>query len=300
MKVRLCLLVLLFAIPAAAQKRSVALTFDDLPAAGTTDPVTIKAVNQSILSALHKHGVPAIGFVNTSKLSSQGPSGPDASALQEWLRQGKGLGNHTFSHTDFNTVSVEVFEKDILAGEVPLSSLLARAGQRLEYFRFPFNHTGDTKEKHDAMAAFLTQHQYRVAPCTIDNSDFVFNRAYAIALSRKDEQALARIRSEYLAYTSAEIDYYSQLHKQVLGREIPHVMLLHVNRLNADTMEEILRIFKRKGYRFVALNKALSDGAYAIPDTFVTAYGWARERRVKVDGTRESEPSAWISNYPTN
>jgi len=306
MKVRFCLVVLLCAIPACAQTRSVALTFDDLPAAGTTDASTIKSINQRILSALRRHNAPAIGFVNTSKLPAQGPSGVDASVLEDWLRQGLSLGNHTFSHADLNLSSPEAFEKEILAGEQPLTSLLAKDGKRLEYFRFPFNHTGDTKEKHDAIAAFLAQHGYRVAPCTIDNSDFVFNRVYVIALSRHDEETLVRIRSEYLAYTALEIDYYSQLHSKVLGHELPHVMLLHVDQLNADVMEEILKLFESKNYRFVTLDSALSDPAYSIPDTAIAkgglmwGYRWARERNVKVDGSAEREPPAWISSYPPN
>jgi peptidoglycan/xylan/chitin deacetylase (PgdA/CDA1 family) len=306
MKVRLCLAVLLCATPACAQTRSVALTFDDLPAAGTTDASTIQSINQQILSALRKHKAPAIGFVNTRKLAGQGSSGVDASVLEDWLRQGLSLGNHTFSHTDLNLSSPEAFEKEILAGEQPLTSLLAKDAKRLEYFRFPFNHTGDTREKHDAIAAFLGQHGYRVAPCTIDNSDFVFNRAYMIALARKDEDALARIRSEYLAYTTLEIDYYSQLHKQVLGHEIPHVMLLHVDQLNADTIEDILKIFESRNYRFITLRTALSDPAYSIPDTLIArdglmwGYRWARERNVKVDGSAEREPPPWIANYPSN
>jgi peptidoglycan/xylan/chitin deacetylase (PgdA/CDA1 family) len=306
MMVRVCLVVLLSAIPTCAQTRSVALTFDDLPVAGSADPSAIKSINQRILSALHRHRAPSVGFVNSSKLPTQGPSDSDASLLEDWLKQGESLGNHTFSHADLNLASIEAFENDILSGEIPLISLLKREGKRLEYFRFPFNHTGDTREKHDAIASFLVQHAYRVAPCTIDNSDFVFNRAYGIALMRQDAAASARIRSEYVAYTAVEIDYYSGLHRQVLGREIPHVMLLHLNQLNADAIDEILKIFEDKSYRFVTLDSALSDPAYDAPDTVVVkgglmwGYRWARERNFKVDGSSEREPPAWITSYPSD
>jgi hypothetical protein len=39
-----------------------------------------------------------------------------------------------------------------------------------------------------------------------------------------------------------EIDYYAVLHRQVFGREIPQVMLLHANRLNAAVLEDVLRL----------------------------------------------------------
>lgn len=306
MMVRLCLAVLLCAIPVHAQSRSVALTFDDLPVAGSVERSAAEDINQRILSALHRHRAPAIGFVNTSKLSAPGTADSNVSLLEDWLNHGQSLGNHTFSHADLNLTSIEAFEGDILSGEVPLSSLLAKGGKRLEYFRFPFNHTGDTREKHDTIASFLFQYGYRVAPCTIDNSDFVFDRAYEIALSRRDAAASAKIRSEYLAYTAVEIDYYSRLHLQVLGREIPHVMLLHVNQLNADAIEEILKIFEDKNYRFVMLDTALSDPAYSAPDTLIAkgglmwGYRWARQRNVKIDGSSEREPPAWIASYPSD
>jgi peptidoglycan/xylan/chitin deacetylase (PgdA/CDA1 family) len=301
--VRFCFFLWLALAPASAQTRSVALTFDDLPAADALEPSAVTSINQRILSALASHHALAIGFVNSAKLGAPGTSGQDRSVLEEWIRSGESLGNHGFSHADLNQLSIDDFEQEILSGEVPLREILAKEGKPLEYFRFPFSHTGDTKEKHDAIASFLAQHGYKIAPCTIDNSDYVFDRAYLLASSRHAESVLARIRSEYLAYTSLEIDYYTGLHKQIFGHEIPHVMLLHANQLNADTLEEILKIFETKRYKFVALPAALMDPAYQSPDTLVTAYGpmwgyrWARERHVKVDGSAESEPASWISVY---
>ncbi len=165
------------------------------------------------------------------------------------------------------------------------------------------NHTGDTAAKHDAVAAFLAQRGYKPAVCTIDNEDYVFDRAYLLALSKKDEASAERVRSEYLAYTATEIDYYSSLNKQVLGYEPPHVMLLHVNRLNADTIDGVLNLFEQRHYTFVTLDEAEGDPAFATPDTFFTQYGWmwgyrwARERHVKVNGSLETEPSVWIRDY---
>jgi len=40
----------------------------------------------------------------------------------------------------------------------------------------------------------------------------------------------------YLTYTAVEIEYYASLHEKIFGREIPQVMLLHANRLNADVI----------------------------------------------------------------
>ena len=81
-------------------------------------------------------------------------------------------------------------------------------------------------------------------------------------LAKNDGEKAQKLRTEYLAYTSAEIDYYGGLDKQVFGYEPPEVMLLHDNRLNAEVIEQILDIFEKKRYRFVSLAIAQADAAY--------------------------------------
>jgi hypothetical protein len=131
----------------------------------------------------------------------------------------------------------------------------------------------------------------------------LFNASYIQMLAKKDDAQAAKLRAEYLAYTAVEIDYYASLHRQIFGREIPQVMLLHANRLNADVLDEILSIFEKKQYGFVPLETAQSDPAYRVPDTFVTKFGpmwgyrWAKELGIEVDGSLESEPPAWIAQY---
>lgn len=300
--VRILTFVLLVAarvLSSSAQSPTVALTFDDLPAAGTKNPAEAESYNRAILASLAKHHAPAIGFVNEKRVEEL----EARNVLQQWVRGGFDLGNHTFSHADLNALTLEQFEREVIDGEASFGPALAEVGKVPRYLRFPFNHTGDTIAKHDAVAAFLKSRGYKIATCTIDNEDFLFNEAYLRMLAASDSDSAAKLRTEYLNYTSTEIDYYAGLHKQVFGRAIPHVMLFHVNRLNADLMDQLLAIFEAKHYRFVSLDAAQSDPAYETPDTFVTpngwmwGYRWAKERKVTVDGSLETEPPAWISKY---
>jgi len=302
-------LVLMSCLPTAAQTRTVALTFDDLPLAATKGPTEAQrnpgeaqSVNRALLDALKKHHAPAIGFVN-GKTAEELGSDNGKQILQQWVREGFDLGNHTFSHADLNNITVEQFKQEVVTGEDSFRPILTQPGKTPRYLRFPYNHTGDTKEKHDSVALFLKQRGYQVAACTIDNEDYLFNTAYIQMLAKKDDDSAAKLRAAYLAYTAVEIDYYASLHKRLFGRDIPQVMLLHVNRLNADVIDEILAIFEEKRYRFVSLEAAQSDFAYRIPDAFVTKFGpmwgyrWAKELGIKVDGSLESEPPAWIAQY---
>jgi peptidoglycan/xylan/chitin deacetylase (PgdA/CDA1 family) len=304
------LCILLIALAANSQTRTVALTFDDLPLAGSIERLTpaeklaaAQAVNRAILKALRRHHAPAIAFVNEGKVVADGHENENRAILREWTRQGHELGNHTFSHADLSQLSAGQFEKEIVDGEPSVRLLMAEKGKPPQYFRFPFNHAGETDGKHNAIAAFLQEHGYQVATCTIENSDWIFTRAYELMLDRHDSKSAQRLREEYLEFTRKEVEYYGRLGQQIFGHEIPQVMLLHSNRLNADTLDQVLKIFEKLNYRFVTLEAAQADPAYKTSDTFASAFGpmwayrWAREKNIKVDGSQEPEEPAWIVNY---
>lgn len=310
-RMALVLFVLALATVSAAQNRTVALTFDDLPLADAGSSAAIspaaqldetRKVNRAILKTLRRHHAWAIGFVNEKKVVRNGMAEASRAVLREWIRNGDELGNHTYSHADLNKISADDFQQEIVAGEASIAPLMAEAGKHVQYLRFPFNHTGETASKHAAVAAFLKQRGYQVATCTIDNSDYIFAHAYRSMLDRHDTKSAARLRVSYLGYTQQEIEYYTSLHIQVFGREIPHVMLLHDSRLNADTLDQILRIFEKMHYRFVTLQQAQQDPVYRTPD-YVSQYGlmwgyrWARELKIKVDGSQEPEVPKWVEQY---
>jgi peptidoglycan/xylan/chitin deacetylase (PgdA/CDA1 family) len=299
-----------FALNVLGQSKTVAITVDDMPyewydtshKLNAADAKLAASVNQRILTALARHKAPATGFVNQLKVDQLGTA-QATTILKDWTVGSFDLGNHLYSHADGNDLSIGQIEDEILRGETTIAPLMTAAGKKLEFLRFPYNHTGESKEKHDAIAAFIAKRGYRVAPCTIENSDWEFTWAYRRMFAKHDDAAIAKLRAEYLSYTSAEIDYYAALNKRVLGYEPPEIMLLHANQLNAEMMDEVLALFEKKGYRFVTLSEAESAPVYQQPDTFITSYGpmwgyrWAKERGVKVDGKLEPEVPAWVTQY---
>jgi peptidoglycan/xylan/chitin deacetylase (PgdA/CDA1 family) len=293
----------------AAQSRTAAITIDDLPFVigsdapkGPQDALAAIAANRKLLNALARHRVPVTGFVNEKKVELLGTQ-DGAGILRSWIEQGDDLANHTYEHPDFNGLSVERFEDEIVRGETTIVPLMQAAGRKVEFFRFPFNHTGDTEDKHSAIMEFLSQRGYRNAPCTIENSDYIFAAAYQRMAASHDRSSQARLRREYLAFTAAQIDYFSRMNAEVLGYEPPEIVLLHDNQLNADLMDRILSLYEKRGYKWVSLAEAERDPVYQAPDTVITKYGpmwgyrWAQERGKKVDSRKEPEPPAWISAY---
>ena len=294
-----------------AQSKTVAITIDDLPyewhdpnihKLDAADAGYAATVNQRILAALARHKAPVTGFVNQLKVEQLGTEQGTA-MLRPWTSGSFDLGNHLYAHKDANDLSVEQIEEEIVRGEQTIGPLMKAAGKKLEFLRFPYNHTGETKEKHDAVAAFIAQRGYRLAPCTMDNTDWEFTWAYNKMLAKHDDARITKLKAAYLAYTSVEVDYLAALNRKVLGYEPPEIMLLHDNQLNAEMLDEVLTLFEKKGYRFVPLSEAESDPIYQQPDSYITSngpmwgYRWAKERGVKVNGKLEPEPPAWVTNY---
>ncbi|RPJ84107.1 MAG: polysaccharide deacetylase, partial [Acidobacteria bacterium] len=205
LRTRLAVGALLLAVEAlphtSPPERTVAVTFDDLPAtpAGVVanDVPSLRELTRKLLSAVRAHSVPAVGFVNEGKLfvEDAGPGDVDGriGLLRMWLDAGLELGNHTYSHRDLNTMPLDQFQADVLRGETVTRGLLKEKGQRPRYFRHPFLHVGADLRVRRAFEAFLSNHCYTVAPVTIDDDEFVYAAAYAKALRRGDTAVAGRI-----------------------------------------------------------------------------------------------------------
>lgn len=161
--------------------RLMALTFDDLPYApgGRADDLAAAArVTTAILRTLAAHRAPAVAFVNEGKLTIGNEVGARTALLEQWVEYGAVLGNHTYSHADFNALDIEAFRTEIAKGDIVSRRLMQGRRPYQLYFRHPQTHTGDTAEKKDAIERFLAARHYAIAPHTIDSADFVFNVGY--------------------------------------------------------------------------------------------------------------------------
>lgn len=259
---------LFFPLVAVAQvpmAHSVAVTFDDLPFASvpTEENAVLEGMTNRLLRALQGRGIPAVGFINEAKLYREGSLVPlRVDLLRRWLAAGFELGNHTYSHPSLNRVPLAAFESDVLRGETVTRPLMQEAGQTLRWFRHPFLHQGTTPEVRTAFQDFLTQHGYRVAPVTVNNSEWVFAVAYARAQAQGDNEAARSIGAAYAPYMEAAFARAEQLALDLFGRDIPHVLVLHANSLNADYFADLAEMLRGRGYRFISLDEAMQDKAY--------------------------------------
>jgi peptidoglycan-N-acetylglucosamine deacetylase len=284
------------ALHLAAANRQVAITFDDLPRGGdggSRSLSDIRAMTERLLRPFRDQKIPVIGFVNEGRPVDFGPEGI-RQILDLWLDSGADLGNHSYSHLNINNVPLEQYTADIVRGEPILRAALASRGRTLRFYRHPFLYTGPTPEIKKALQAFLDSHGYRVAPVTLDNSDYEYAALYT------KPQYRDRVRREYVQYMESIVSFFEKRSVDVAGREFPQVLLLHANELNADLIPDLLSMFRRRGYAFVSLEEALADETYRLPEAYAGRGGfswihrWSMTKGMAPKG--EPDPPKWVQD----
>lgn len=294
-KVRLLLLIVilpaLFALPEVGQKRAdgreMAITIDDLPGVKTGGSKAADAIGVSsrIVRILKKQRIPAVGFVNGQRSFPDDP-GATERILSIWTDAGMELGNHTARHSSLHQVSVEAFKTDVRDGLRLLEEKKDPRARPVRYFRHPCLHTGRSLGIRGEIDGLLAEIGLTVAPVTFDNGEWIFAAAYHKANVAADRKTKRRIADSYLDYMQRKLAYFENQSLKLLGREMPQIMLIHANKLNADHLDDLLFMLRKRGYRFVSLDQVLTDDAFDLPDTYVGRGGisclhrWAWSRGV--------------------
>jgi peptidoglycan-N-acetylglucosamine deacetylase len=275
---------LLLLLPAICGAEKVALTFDDLPVNGalpraTTELVIVEQVLPIFAAA---KAPPMYGFINAAKLEGNANG---AKALQLWINGGHKLANHTYSHIDLTTNSAEAFTRDVIQNEPALLLLSPRDDWR--WFRYPYLHEGDAVEKRNAVRTFLRDRNYRIAQVTLDYEDYMWNTAYARCVDKADAKAIEWLHSSYLDVASGYLDANREMAKLVYGREIKHVMLLHLGAFSPQILPSLFELLQKKGFELTTLEDAQSDPAYASDPQYVhTNTGTLLEQHLDKNGTK--------------
>lgn len=287
---------------AAAQvDRRVAITVDDLPkVGGDTDIASATAVTHRFLDAFRRYDVEAVGFVTAERALELGDVDERVALLDAWVEAGHELGNHTYSHPGFHNTPLHLYQDDAVQGDRLPRTIMARHGDSLRYFRHPFNSTGPDADAKAAFAAFAARRGWIVTPFTVEPADYVFETIYTHAETTGDSALRDSIVAAYRAFVGTVFDFAESLSRQTFGREIAQVYLIHVNEINAAQMEWMLAALRARGYRFVTLDEAMRDPAYAAEDGYVGRWGWSWLHRWRLGmgldaGVRESpDPPAWV------
>jgi len=248
----------------------VALTFDDLPAAGVLPPGESRTQILTRLAAeLNAAQLPgAYGFVNAAKLVND----PDGQrALATWVGAGMNIGSHTWSHLSLSDNSAADFENEIALNEPALTKFAGTSDWH--WFRYPFLWEGDSLEKRRAVRSYLQLHGYRVAQVSLDFEDYAWNDAYARCTAKGDQAAFAWLKQSYLDTAAEYIRLGREEQRIAFGHEIPNVMLLHATAFTTLMLPQLIHQLRADGFVFSALPQVEQDPAYAMDPDAALKYG---------------------------
>jgi len=271
-------------VPLAADAgQRMAITIDDLPWNGATAPgESVAQATRRLLATLTTRGVPAAGFVNCAR------TGPNDPVLLSWREAGMELGNHGAHHLNIDGVDLSAWVKDVRECHDMLTMALGRPDR---LFRFPYLHQGATESRRATALAALRDMGYTTAHVSIDDSEWILAEAYGRALRRGDSDRQDAIATAYVEHMAAALAHFTAVADSTVGRDMPHILLLHANALAADHLGRVLDDFRARGVVFVSPADALTDPIYHEPDRYVGPRGLSWLYRIDPEGTRTARPT---------
>jgi len=234
--------------------QQIAFTFDDGP--DMTDAVGLSAEqrNTEILAQLadaHLKSYLFVTRIDDDRMRN--------ALIRRWGEQGHLIGNHTATHPDLDEVSLKDYEHDFLRCDRAIRSMPGYTRR----FRFPYLKEGNTLEKREGFRAFLESNAYTTAPVSVDTSDWYYSNRLRDRLMLDPQADRLRYRDAYLKHLDDRATYYENLSREVLGRSVAHVMLLHHNLINALFLSDVFRMFRAKGWTVIDADIAFQDPVYA-------------------------------------
>ena len=240
----------------------IALTFDDLPVAGTLpEGYDRDAVANSIITTLKaRHLVRVYGFVNGAHVEHF----PNLiSVLKNWRKAGFLLGNHGFNHLDFDNTTLPDYITNLEINEPILKELML--GEDWHYWRFPYLRAGKPQSVHDQFADYLQRQHYVTAPVSISFDDWYYNDYFITCEKSGNQAGTQALQASYLKRAALWVADSQQLSEQIYHRQIPLILMLHPNYFESTVLPQLLDVLEQQGAEFVTLPEAIADISYGLP-----------------------------------
>jgi peptidoglycan-N-acetylglucosamine deacetylase len=240
----------------SAEAPKIAITIDDVDMHGDDTPrLNLKQRHKAILKALDRANIKAAFFVCGMRVDNK----QGRKRLRAIDEEGHLIGNHSYLHLYYPKTPFETFAADVLRNELVIKDL--RHFQRL--FRFPYLKEGDTVEQRDRMRKFLRDYGYRYAYVTVDASEWAIDARLRKRLTENPEADLTPYRNFYLEHIWNRATYYDDLSRKALGRSVNHTLLIHHNLLAALFLDDLLEMFRSKGWTLINAGEAFTDPVFA-------------------------------------
>lgn len=246
----------------SAHTAEVSVTMDDANLY-ETPLLSAKERNKRILKGFDDAKIKAALFVCGMRVDSA----DGRSLLNAWDHKGHVIANHSYSHFYYNDVGYDPYAADFLKGD----HLINGYKNFRKFFRFPFLKEGNTAAKIQSMRQLLKQSGYRNGFVTIDASDWYVDQRMAARLKSHPNADTKPYRDFYLKHIWNRANYYNELGKKVLGREVKHTLLIHHSLLNSLFLGDLLHMFRDKGWKLIDAAEAYTDQVFQKEPNIVPA-----------------------------
>lgn len=242
----------------AAIAAEVAITIDDFdlrtgPLLGRTER------DERVLAALKKHNVQAALFLRCSYLEIS----ETKARIPFWEKAGHSIANHTFSHWFYDEKGFDLFSKDVKKCHEMIKSSSAFT----PLFRFPYLKGGKTQDQRDSIQKYLKDLGYKNGYVTIDASDWYVSSKLEEAIKKNAKADLKPYRDYYLKHMWERSVYYDELGKKYWKKPFKHTVLIHHNLLNSLFLDDLIQMYKEKGWKIASAKEAFTDPLFdQVPD----------------------------------
>lgn len=236
----------------SAERPKISFTFDD-GNTGDMPGYPFRVWNELLLKNLEQAGVQAIFFATgNNKTDEKGRF-----LLKSWNDAGHTIANHTFSHPNYNSnkISFIDFKTELLKTD----TIISQYSNYRKLFRFPYLKEGNTAEKINLFRDFMQKQGYRNGYVTIDASDWAIDSRLRNKLKDQPEAAIEPFRQFYLEHLYERALFYENLSQQLTGRHINHTLLLHHNLAAALFLDDLIALFREKGWEIIPATSAYED-----------------------------------------
>lgn len=262
------------------------------------------AATMQIIFKLKSHGIPAIGFVQGSKITDrekimdQPPidkgylNARRLDAVRMWRDAGLEIGIGGFNHLWFYDTPYVEYVSNTEGNLSIVKPILDEKNLPLRYFSYPYLNTGKNAEERNRFEAWLASRGITPVKYTIDNQEWMYSFAYDAAKLNRGDEAANKIRAEFIEYMSKMFDHYEAYSQEMFGRDIAQTMVLTPSRLVGDSFDDLFGMIEKRGYKFVSMEEALLDSAYQTPENFYGKAGisWFERWRMAQSGKLLEEP----------
>lgn len=236
-------------------KPTISFTFDDGKTTGFFG-YSLQQWHGNILNTLSKHQIRAIMFVAThNKKTVNGKY-----VLQTWSDAGHRLANHTHNHPNFSLdeVTLKQYQDELLKAD----SILKKYKTYTKLFRYPYLKEGNSADKVFGFRTFLQQHHYKIGHVSIDCSDWYIDSRLRNRLTQNPDADLEPFKQFYLNHIYEKAMFYDSVAMALTGRHINHSLLLHHNLIAGLFLDDLITMFKQKGWQVVNADDAFNDSFY--------------------------------------